>query len=717
MRFRRYGKTYQLRIENADDLAAALGLDESLWVATSAPIDSLRCDSGFTKYVNADGSGRINTAEIKAAVAWLLDVLQDTSGLGSDADTIDLSAINPSSDYAADLLHSARHVLTCLGAEGTEAISLAQVRLYLDTEREQPLNGDGIIVPDAAGSVELQEYIAYAVDCTGGSEDASGKRGISLDQLNQFVGDVEGYTAWLAEGRSAEGDEQSLLFPFGTETAAVHDVYAEHAADVDHFFDLCRTLAFEPRAISGMHCSDAELAELNFLVPGDVETCLKQAPLAKPASGSALPLVGPDVNPLARAWMARFVREVLPRAKVDAGDVLSESDWEKTKSVLRPYDTYVRRRRGERVAKLPPEKLEAYLNASLRDQVHELIRKDEEIAAKLAGIRQVEKLLLYHQNLLRLANNFVSFSQLYAIDERGLFEMGSAVIDGRWLNLAVRVDDIEKHAKAAADSGIFTIYLDVVGRSGARSFTVAMPATSGAKGNLTVGKRGVFFDIDDREYDAHIVRIISNPISIREALCSPFVRLWGFVLGKIESMSGASEKDLQKSADQLLAAPPAARGAAGMPGGPAGLLVGLSVSAAAVGSSFAFITKTFSNLLPRQALMGLLGAAVCVGIPVALTAIMKLRNQDVSALLEGSGWAINARMRLSRGQRRQFTRKPGYPSGAKGIPRHRRLKLAILITLLHLLFLALAFQYQNGRINRVDATTPDSTTIGKVNTQ
>jgi len=717
VRFRRYGKTYQLRIENADDLAAALGLDESLWVATSAPVDSLRCDSGFTAYVNADGSGRINTAEIKAAIGWLLDVLKDTSELGSDADTIRLSSIDSSSGDAADLLHSARHVLACLGAEETQTISLAQVRLYLDTEREQPLNGDGIIVPDAAASVDLQEYIAYAVDCTGGSEDASGKRGISLEQLSQFAGDVEGYVAWLAQGRSAEGDDRSLLFPFGAETAAVHRVYAEHAADVDHFFDLCRTLAFEPRAIAGMHCRDADLAELNFLVPGDVEQCLKQAPLAKPAPGSALPLVGPDINPLARDWVGRFVREVLSRVEVDAVDVLSEADWEKTKSVLRPYDAYVGQRRGERVAKLPPEKLEAYLDPSFRDQVQELICKDKEIAAKLAGIRQVEKLLLYHQNLLRLANNFVSFSQLYAIDERGLFEMGSAVIDGRWLNLAVRVDDIGKHSKAAADSGIFTIYLDVVDRSDARTFTVAMPATSGAKGNLTVGKRGVFFDIEGREYDAHIVRIISNPISIREALCSPFVRLWGFVLGKIESMSGASEKDLQKSADQLLAAPPVARGPAGMPGGPAGLLVGLSVSAAAVGSSFAFITKTFSNLLPRQALMGLLGAAVCVGIPVALTAIMKLRKQDVSALLEGSGWAINARMRLSRGQRRQFTRKPAYPSGAKGIPRHRRLKLAVLITLLHLLGFTIAFQYQKGRVNRVDEPAPVSTTTGKVNTQ
>ena len=79
MRFRKFGKTYQLRIENARDLEHVLGLDEALWVATSAPVPAFRCDRKLLELVNRDGSGRINTREIRGAIRWLLNVLGDAT--------------------------------------------------------------------------------------------------------------------------------------------------------------------------------------------------------------------------------------------------------------------------------------------------------------------------------------------------------------------------------------------------------------------------------------------------------------------------------------------------------------------------------------------------------------------------------------------------------------------------------------------------------------
>ncbi|MCK5528297.1 MAG: hypothetical protein KAI74_01325, partial [Kiritimatiellae bacterium] len=69
------------------------------------------------------------------------------------------------------------------------------------------------------------------------------------------------------------------------------------------------------------------------------------------------------------------------------------------------------------------------------------------------------------------------------------------------------------------------------------------------------------------------------------------------------------------------------------------------------------ITKTLSDLSPQQVLLGLLGAILFVSAPVVLLAIIKLNRQDLSSLLEGCGWAVNARMRFDRVQRRQFTMK------------------------------------------------------------
>jgi len=43
-------KTQKVTIETVNDLKAAAEMDEAFWVATSAPIDSLRVDPGLLQY-------------------------------------------------------------------------------------------------------------------------------------------------------------------------------------------------------------------------------------------------------------------------------------------------------------------------------------------------------------------------------------------------------------------------------------------------------------------------------------------------------------------------------------------------------------------------------------------------------------------------------------------------------------------------------------------
>ena len=105
--------------------------------------------------------------------------------------------------------------------------------------------------------------------------------------------------------------------------------------------------------------------------------------------------------------------------------------------------------------------------------------------------------------------------------------------------------------------------------------------------------------------------------------------------------------------------------------GSAGILVGLGVATAALGSAFAYISNTVIGMSAAQRLASLLGAVAVVFVPVSLVAVMKLRSQDMSSLLEACGWAVNARLRLSRAQRRQFTRKTPFPARAQGTPGRR----------------------------------------------
>ena len=684
MHFRQYGKTFQLRIESADDLSAALKLDESLWVATSAPTDVFRCDPGFIAMLDPDGSGRIHTDEMKAAIRWLLAALSDRSQLQKRTNHVPLAAIDQSTPEGAEVHKSAVYVLETLGNADGDSIALKQVRRFLSKLKEQPLNGDGVLVPSASDDPQTAALIEDVIATVGGASDASGIEGITGDKLAQFREEVDACVAWRARGTAAGEAGDIVVRPFGDRTEGMHALISRHADRIDHFFALCRAVRFDTRMAARVGGPESALDSLDLSQPDDVTSGLQRSPLATPNRDERLPLGEEALNPLYAEWVNQLKVDVLVPVLGDVGDSLHVGQWQQVKQALQPYADYVANQKGALVRGLSDEKLQQYQSGETYDHVEKLIAADKAVADMVKGIREVERLVLYHHHLLRLANNFISFSELYHPPIRAMFEEGSALLDGRWFDLALRVSDVGKHSAIAKASNIFTLYLEVSHKASDSHFTVAVPATAGCKGNLGVGKRGVFFDWLGREYDAVVVKVIDNPISLREALVAPFTRLWAFIMGKIEAMSGNLEKQLQKSTGTLMQTPAKAAPQAaptGMAGGPAGMLVGLSLSAAAIGSAFAFITKTFAGLSGGQLIAGVLGAAALVAVPVSLIAVLKLRRQDLSALLEGCGWAINARMRFDNVQRRSFTRRKPYPMDATGTPQHTWVKQALIAVL------------------------------------
>jgi len=94
--FKNYGGSYQLRIQDAQDLEKIQGLDETHWAATSVPIDSLNCDRVLASYIDTDKNGRIRTDEVKAALEWLFRFLANRSRLSEGTDVLYLSDIDTS---------------------------------------------------------------------------------------------------------------------------------------------------------------------------------------------------------------------------------------------------------------------------------------------------------------------------------------------------------------------------------------------------------------------------------------------------------------------------------------------------------------------------------------------------------------------------------------------------------------------------------------------
>ena len=77
---------------------------------------------------------------------------------------------------------------------------------------------------------------------------------------------------------------------------------------------------------------------------------------------------------------------------------------------------------------------------------------------------------------------------------------------------------------------------------------MAVPVTSGGRGNLCLGKRGIFYDLAGEESDAKVVHIIENPINLSEALLAPFLRLGRMLTGKIESITSDAETKFDSKA-------------------------------------------------------------------------------------------------------------------------------------------------------------------------
>ena len=531
MRFVRFGRTRQLKVESAADLKAVLNLDEAHWVATAAPIEMINCDSTFLKLLDTDNNGRILCFEVKDAISWLIDVFDNTDGITNGSEELSIDWLNAETPSGAEVKQACMNLLKELGADDSQQISLHQVRQVKLAIEKSPVSETGVVLPEATDDGQVRQFIADVISATGGADHPAGSKGIDKASMDKFLSEAKAY---LDSQPGADGQ------------------------------------ADEP-----------------------------QSPVA----------------------------------------------------CLQIF----------RQASLGTSKLKEYLDERYRQAVEALIARAGQTAARLGNVRLVEKAILYQANLLNFVNNFVSFPHLYDPHKRAMFEMGTLIMDGRRFNFSVKVFDRSVHSNVAKSGNMFVLYVEVLPSDGQR-YEIAVPVTSGGRGNLYVGKRGIFLDITGRESDARVVQIVENPISLSEALISPFRRLGRTLTGKIESLTATAEKKLDAAVSTVVE-PTAGKANRSLLAG--GLLMGGGVALAALGSAVAYIAKTLSGVPAWKILVGIAGAILAVALPASIIAVLKLRQRDLSTILEGSGWAINAKMRLTFSLGRFFTCKPPLPKSAR----------------------------------------------------
>ncbi|MCO5172126.1 MAG: hypothetical protein M9894_37985 [Planctomycetes bacterium] len=658
---RAYGGSKQLSVTCESDLAAIDRLDPARWAATSVPIADLQCDPVFLKAVDAQGKGRVRVADVIAARDWAFARLADRRDVGRKSDVLALASLDTAQEPGRLLRKAAEHVLAQVGSPGADRLSLAQVRTFMAGYAGTLANGDGVVCPGLLPEPEAAAYVKDVLAVLPGAKDASGQQGIGTADLARFL---EGAEAWLAWRRRGEA--------FDEEARAAAALVDGLAPKVDAFFllcDLARHQGAPPEAPKLEGEPDAAA----------IERHLALAPLAPPDPAGALRL-DDGVNPA--------YRERLDALRAGAGRVLgaapgelTRATWAQVRAAFDDLRAWQASRPPEPFERLDVERLKAMLTSPTIERVRHFIALDAAAAGEVAQVQALERLVLHQRWLLELAANVVNFSALYHPERRALVERGSLVIDGRRLELCVKVDDRAAHKKVAADSLIFLVYAAVSGRTGEAPFEVAAPVTTGERGRLRPGKRGLFVDTAGREWDAVVVDLVENPISVREAVLAPFRRVAAFVSKKVEDLAGSklasaessTQGQLGDKVDGLPEAAPAPAPAAPQPSAFQNTLLVGSVAVAALGSATAYVASAVAKISPLELVGGL---ASVVGLIAALSGFLgwlKLRRRDLGLLLEANGWAVNVPLRVTRRAASLFTRTPPFPPGTRRDLREERL--------------------------------------------
>ncbi len=643
-------------------------------MATSVPIDTLTCDRAFLEFVDYDDNGRVRTDEIREAQKWLFTMLRDRRAVGRKNAALILEAVDTTHNEGKRLHAAAKRILSNIGCADATEITLAQVRDRQKIMSGATTNGDGIIPANAIekDSPDLAAFIRDIVSTLGCAADASGDEGVNAELLSAFRTQAQAHLQWLEAGRIPEGREDTPVMVWGPDTPAAYETIEILWDKLDEFFSFCALSRIDERVSSRFGLQDSELTELNVADRAAMEKRLSSLPLARPTPHEDLDLDG-EVNPAYRTQLEALSERVLVRVSGRGGRRLSRDSWDEIKSTFAAYRKWFESDEGDALASLGEEKLRCYLEGSLPAQLDELIKRDRAVAAELQEVVSVEKLILYQQCLSDLINNCVSFPHFYDPESRALVEMGTLVIDGRHFTLNVRVNDRAAHKKVAARSHICLMYVQITEKGTKEKFEVATAVTAGSTETLCPGKPGIFFTTDGREWDAMVVDLLPNPVSLKEALKHPFKRMARFIGEQWQKLTSTFYKQTeQKLGDGIAAVQKPASAPAPKTGKSTAardLLLGGGVAFAALGGVATYLTKTIAEIGTFGIIKVLVTVTLVILGTTLIAAVAKLRRRNLSMILEASGWAINSHMRLTRRIGAIFTYVPKHPAGARC--RHR----------------------------------------------
>jgi hypothetical protein len=691
-KFYRAGGVDQVVLRNGEDLRRLRELDNKLWVAVAMPIHGVYRDPKTLAALDLDGDSRIRVPEILQTIEWLDATLVSLDVLFEGGDSLRLDALKDGPVRAA-----ARFILTHLGRGDADRITLADVGETATVYAAARFNGDGIVPAETADEDATRRLIDEIITVLDPLIDRGGKPGIDRVKLDAFFAEVRLVQAWRARA-------DANVLALGDATAAAATALDAVAAKIEDYFVRCQLAAFDPRAATALAGSDADLAALSALDLSDSPEPLRRLPLARVEAGRPLPLAD-GVNPAWAAELNAFVRDCVTPI-LGARPSLLPAEWSQIQTLLAPYRAWWAEKPVTAVERLGLDRVAALAAGDLETRVGVLIEHDLAVADESTQIAAVERLLLLQRDFVGVLRNFVNFADFYGA-KGAAFQAGTLVLDRRSCHLCLEVTDVARHATLAPTSGAFLAYCECT-RGAGEKMTIVAAFTDGDSDYLTVGRNGIFFDRKGRDWDATIVKIVSNPISIRESFWSPYKKVARFIEEQVGKRAAAAEAD---SATRLgSAARPITEGKKPEPSVAkkderpkvdVGTVAAIGVAIGGIGAMFAGILAAFFGLglwMP----LGFLAVVLAISCPSMLLAYLKLRQRNLGPLLDANGWAINGRARINVPFGGALTDVAELPANAERSMRdpyaEKRRPWSVYFFLI--LLLALAGVWYSGRLDR-----------------
>ncbi len=643
-RFHRIGGLDQVTLRTSEELRRLHELDPKLWVVLSCPIEDLQFDRRTLELLNTDGDGRIGVQEILTAVQWLTSLIRDPAEIADRPRTLPTTSIREDTSEGVRLLAAARQVLRRNGREdGQGELSQEEVGEAVETAIRNEYNGDGVIPLRPGLDAEIAAFINDVTATLGSVPEVSGEPGVDGELAHRFMDQVRALHQWEQALESA-----SASLPPGDGTPRAFAAWQAVAEKIDDYFLRCELAAYDPPSLQGLNPSAEVFSKYTEQNLGGTDNPVTLLPLSRIEAGRPLPL-GEGLNPSWKAAMLAF-RERTVRPLL--GDVaeLNAEQWGHLKDLFVPYAAIVSAKPETAVEKLGSDRIAALAGSDVAARFDELVERDLAAKEDMSAVQDLERLVLYYIHLHRLLMNFVSFCDFYALGLSTTFQIGKLYIDGRTCNVCVRVQDIEKHAAQAVLSGLCLLYCECTRKGRADKINIAAAMTAGDANLLFTGRHGVFVDTAGEAWDAVLVRLVDNPISLRTAVWAPYRRIGRAVTQQIQKFTSEKQNALvanaSKSLENIAKNPPAA-GKTFDIGRSMGIFAALGLALGAIGTALASIANALLSLAWWQLPLVVVGLFLVVSGPSVFLAWIKLRKRTLGPVLDASGWAVNSQIPIN----------------------------------------------------------------------